>query len=255
MFRSKAEKKVVELGYDPERLPPGQYLTDKWPVLHAGDVARYPADLAGWDFRVWGEVESPVTLDWAGLMDVAKVEVTQDIHCVTRWSRFDVPFSGVSWAAIEELVASEAVGALRDRARGGGVHDERPASSLRLEGAMLATHADGAPLEPDHGWPLRLVVPGQVLLEEREVAAGDRARRGRSARVLGALRLPQRRRPVRGRALRVLSVRRGALYATPREPRRPQSGPVTGIGEIRRRPSATRCWAGSLNPPSDGQPA
>ena len=57
MFRSKAERKVREAGYDPARLPPGQYLTEKWPVLHAGDVPAYPADLAGWDFRVYGEVD------------------------------------------------------------------------------------------------------------------------------------------------------------------------------------------------------
>ena len=57
MFRSRAERKVQEAGYDPARLPPGQYLTEKWPVLHAGGVASYPADLAGWDFRVFGEVD------------------------------------------------------------------------------------------------------------------------------------------------------------------------------------------------------
>ena len=163
VFRSKAEKKVVELGYDPERLPPGQYLTEKWPVLHAGDVARYPADLAGWDFRVWGEVENPITLDWAGLMDVAKVEVTQDIHCVTRWSRFDVPFSGVSWAAIEELVRPKQSAHYAIAHAEAGFTTNVPLSSLQLEGAMLATHADGAPLEPDHGWPLRLVVPGKYF--------------------------------------------------------------------------------------------
>jgi len=64
MFRSKAEKKAREAGYDPARLPPGQYLTDKWPVLHAGSVATYPAGLVGWDLRVWGEVDNPVTLTW-----------------------------------------------------------------------------------------------------------------------------------------------------------------------------------------------
>ena len=54
LFRSRAEQKVRDAGYDPRRLPPGQYLTEKWPVLHAGDVASYPADLAGWDFRCYG---------------------------------------------------------------------------------------------------------------------------------------------------------------------------------------------------------
>ena len=62
MFRSKAEKKVREAGYDPARLPPGQYLTEKWPVLHAGSVPS--TDLATWDFEVSGEVENPLTLTW-----------------------------------------------------------------------------------------------------------------------------------------------------------------------------------------------
>ena len=67
MFRGKAEKKVRDAGYDPARLPPGQYLTDKWPVLHAGSVATYPADLAGWDFKVSGEVDTAITLGWPEL--------------------------------------------------------------------------------------------------------------------------------------------------------------------------------------------
>src|ERR671935_6025 len=108
LFRSKALKKVEELGYDPARLPPGQYLTEKWPVLHAGDVPDYPADLAGWTFRVWGEVDAPINLTWAELDALPKIEVTQDIHCVTRWSRFDTTFRGVPWSAIRERVGQRA---------------------------------------------------------------------------------------------------------------------------------------------------
>ena len=103
MFRGRPERKVAEAGYDPERLPPGQYLTEKWPVLHAGDVPDYPADLAGWDFRVFGEVEAPLTLAWDELDALPKVTVTQDIHCVTRWSRFDATFSGVTWREVANL--------------------------------------------------------------------------------------------------------------------------------------------------------
>ena len=101
MFRSRAERKVEELGYDPARLPPGQYLTEKWPVLHAGDVPD--VDLATWDFGVWGEVESPLQLSWERLNELPTVEVRQDIHCVTRWSRFDTTFRGVPWSAVAEL--------------------------------------------------------------------------------------------------------------------------------------------------------
>jgi DMSO/TMAO reductase YedYZ molybdopterin-dependent catalytic subunit len=160
MFRSKAEQKVRAAGYDPARLPPGQYLTDKWPILHAGDVPHYTDDLVGWDFRVYGEVDAPATLSWEQLGGLATTEVTQDIHCVTRWSRFDVTFAGIPWEAVRELVGQ------RPRARYAVAHAEGgfttnvPTVLLERGGALLATHADGMPLTPEHGWPLRLVVPG-----------------------------------------------------------------------------------------------
>jgi DMSO/TMAO reductase YedYZ molybdopterin-dependent catalytic subunit len=160
VFRSRAERKVAEAGYDPARLPPGQYLTEKWPVLHAGDVPAYPADLAGWEFRVWGEVERPLTLDWDALSALPRVEVTQDIHCVTRWSRFDVTFAGVSWIAVRELARPRPAARFAIAHAEAGYSANVPASFLDREGALLATHADGEPLTPEHGWPLRLVVPG-----------------------------------------------------------------------------------------------
>ena len=152
---------MEEAGYDPARLPPGQYLTEKWPVLHAGSVPH--VDLATWDFRVWGEVDQPLTLTWDELSALPTVEVTQDIHCVTRWSRFDATFSGVPWSAIRERIGQ------RPSARYAIAHAEQgftanvPISFLEADGALLATHADGEPLTPDHGWPLRLVIPGKYF--------------------------------------------------------------------------------------------
>jgi DMSO/TMAO reductase YedYZ molybdopterin-dependent catalytic subunit len=149
---------VRDAGYDPARLPPGQYLTEKWPVLHAGSVPH--TDLATWDFRVWGEVEEPLTLRWEEFSALPTVEVTEDIHCVTRWSRFDTRFGGVPWSAIRERIGQ------RPSARYAIAHAEQgftsnvPADFLEREGALLATHADGEPLAPEHGWPLRLVAPG-----------------------------------------------------------------------------------------------
>ncbi len=178
MFRSRAERKVADLGFDPARLPPGQYLTEKWPVLHAGDIPA--VDLATWDFRVWGEVEEPLRLSWAELEELPSVEVTQDIHCVTRWSRFDTTFRGVPWAAVAALVHP------KPSARYAIAHAEQgytanvPASFLDQEGAMLATHADGKALAPEHGWPLRLVVPGKYFwksakwLRGIELSAADK---------------------------------------------------------------------------------
>src|SRR5207247_642103 len=98
VFRSRAERKVEEAGYDPARLPPGQYLTEKWPVLHAGSVPD--VDLATWTFRVFGEVENELELSWEQFGELPRAENVQDIHCVTRWSRFDARFEGVHPRAV-----------------------------------------------------------------------------------------------------------------------------------------------------------
>jgi DMSO/TMAO reductase YedYZ molybdopterin-dependent catalytic subunit len=161
VFRSRAERKVQEAGYDPSRLPPGQYLTEKWPVLHAGDVPDYPSDLAGWDFRVHGEVEAPLTLDWNEVTVLPTTSVTQDIHCVTRWSRFDAQFTGVAWSTISNLVMPRESAHFAIAHAEAGFTSNVPLSSL--EAALLVTHADGEPLTPEHGWPLRLVVPGKYF--------------------------------------------------------------------------------------------
>ena len=161
LFRSKAEQKVLDAGYDPARLPPGQYLTEKWPVLHAGSVPS--TDLARWDLRVFGEVESELRLTWDELRALPASETTQDIHCVTRWSRFDTTFRGVHWRELAALVRP------RPTARFVVAHAEQgftsnvPISFLEDEDALLAYEADGEELTPDHGWPLRLVIPGKYF--------------------------------------------------------------------------------------------
>ena len=161
MFRSKAEQKLRDAGYDPARLPPGQYFTEKWPVLHAGSVPT--TDLATWTFRVWGEVENPIELSWEEFTKLPRHETTQDIHCVTRWSRFDAQFSGVGWRTIAELVRP------KPSARFAIAHAEHdftanvPIRFLEDENAVLATEADGEPLSVEHGWPLRLVIPGKYF--------------------------------------------------------------------------------------------
>jgi DMSO/TMAO reductase YedYZ molybdopterin-dependent catalytic subunit len=163
VFRSRAERKVAEAGYDPARLPPGQYLTEKWPVLHAGGVPDYPPDLQSWVFRVYGEVDTPITLSWEELDTLPRVSVTQDIHCVTRWSRFDATFTGVAWSTLRELVGQRPSAHYAIAHAEAGFTANVPSSSLDADGALLATHADGEPLAPEHGWPLRLVVPGKYF--------------------------------------------------------------------------------------------
>jgi DMSO/TMAO reductase YedYZ molybdopterin-dependent catalytic subunit len=157
LFRSKAEQKLVERGLDPARLPPGQYLTDKWPVLHAGSVPE--VDLATWDLRVFGEVERPLRLSWGELQALPATELVADIHCVTRWSRFDASFRGVHWRELAELVEP------KPSARFVLAHAEQgftaniPLAFLEDDESLLAYEADGEPLTPDHGRPLRLVIP------------------------------------------------------------------------------------------------
>ena len=161
VFRGRAERKVADAGYDPARLPPGQYLTDKWPVLHAGGVPD--TDLATWDFRVFGEVETPVTLTWDDLDALPKTENVQDIHCVTRWSRFDARFSGVHWREVAKLVRPKPSARFVVAHAEQGFTSNVPLEFLEDEFALLATEADGEPLTPEHGWPLRLVIPGKYF--------------------------------------------------------------------------------------------
>ena len=178
MFRSMAERKVRAAGYDAARLPPGQYLTPKWPVLHAGEIPH--VDLATWTFRVFGEVEQELTLDWEQFCDLPRSATVQDIHCVTRWSRFDAAFEGVHWRELAKLARP------LPSARFVIAHAEHdftsnvPLSFLEDEDALLATHADDEPLAAEHGGPMRLVVPGKYFwksakwLRAIELSAVDR---------------------------------------------------------------------------------
>ena len=161
MFRSRAERKVADAGYDPARLPPGQYLTEKWPVLHAGSVPN--TDLATWDFRVFGEVESPVTLSWDELQELPSTEIELDIHCVTRWSRFDARFRGVHWSELAKLAKPRPAGRYVVAHAEQGFTANVPLRALEDENALIAYEADGEPLTPDHGWPLRLVIPAKYF--------------------------------------------------------------------------------------------
>ena len=161
MFRSRAEKKVADAGYDPARLPPGQYLTEKWPVLHAGSVPQ--TDLATWDFKVFGEVDNPVTLSWDELQALPSKEIELDIHCVTRWSRFDARFRGVHWSELAKLSGPKPSGRYVVAHAEQGFTANVPLRALEDENALIAYEADGEPLTPDHGWPLRLVIPSKYF--------------------------------------------------------------------------------------------
>ncbi len=139
------------------RLPPGQSLTLKWPVLHYGSVPRF--DEATWRFQVAGLVSSPLRLTWAEFLALPCAEVTSDFHCVTRWSRFDNRWEGVQFRTINDLArpAPEATHAMVYGADGYATNVPLP--DLSGENVLFALKHDGEPLPPEHGGPLRLVVP------------------------------------------------------------------------------------------------
>jgi DMSO/TMAO reductase YedYZ molybdopterin-dependent catalytic subunit len=161
LFRSKAEDKVREAGFDPARLPPGQYFTEKWPVLHAGEVPD--VDAGAWTLEIGGEVEQPLSLGFDALKELPATEVTTDIHCVTRWSRFDARFKGVHWRELARLCEPKPTANFAIAHAEAGFTANMPLAALEDPNALIAYEADGEPLTPEHGWPLRLVVPSKYF--------------------------------------------------------------------------------------------
>lgn len=151
--RREREREMKQVG----RLPPGQSLTLKWPVLHYGSVPKF--DPARWDFRVYGLVESRLRLSWEDFNRLPRFNHKSDFHCVTRWSRFDNEWGGV---AIRDVLA---LARPKPEASHVLVHAEEgytanvPLTDLKRDDVLLATHHDGEPLSADHGFPLRLIVP------------------------------------------------------------------------------------------------
>jgi DMSO/TMAO reductase YedYZ molybdopterin-dependent catalytic subunit len=170
LFRSKAEDKVREAGYDPARLPPGQYLTEKWPVLHAGDVPD--VDLATWTLEVTGEVEEPLSLTYEQLRELPATEVTTDIHCVTRWSRFDARFTGVQWRELAALCRPKPSARFAIAHAEQGFSANVPLAAIEDEQSLVVYEADGEPLTPEHGGPVRLVVPSRYFWKSAKWLTG-----------------------------------------------------------------------------------
>jgi DMSO/TMAO reductase YedYZ molybdopterin-dependent catalytic subunit len=140
-----------------ERLPPGQYLTEKWPVLHYGGVPR--VNLATWDFSVGGLVEEPIRLTQEELKKLPRKTVKADVHCVTRWSLLDSTWEGVPIAEIMKLVKLKPDAThVMVMAEHGFTANLSLNDFLRDENMLVDTR-NGEPISPEHGWPLRLFVP------------------------------------------------------------------------------------------------
>ncbi len=169
IFGEGSERKRLEQQRRSEgRLPPGQSLTLKWPVLHEGDVPR--ADLRTWNFRIEGLVEKPLRVAWEEFNRLRLTEIQCDMHCVTRWSRFDNRFEGVRFTEVMKLVtpkpASPAGGpeARFAMVRGeNGYTANLPLEDLMKPTTIFAFRHDGEPLSAEHGYPVRLIVPHLYL--------------------------------------------------------------------------------------------
>jgi DMSO/TMAO reductase YedYZ molybdopterin-dependent catalytic subunit len=168
MFEQLFGKRIADAAA--ARTPPGQYLTEKFPVLHYGSVPAI--GLAGWDLRVWGAVGAPFRLTWDEFRTLPRKTVTVDIHCVTRWSKLDTTWEGVP---IQEVLR---LAQLRPEATHVLAHAEQgytanlPLEVLDDDDVLLADTYDGRPLDPEHGYPLRLLVPKRYFWKSAKWVRG-----------------------------------------------------------------------------------
>lgn len=159
-------------------LPPGQHVAKRWPVLHQGEAPEF--DPATWDFRVFGLVAQELRLDWSAFQTLPRIEQAGDLHCVTRWSVLDTRWSGVLARTVLDL-AGPLPGARFAVMHGeAGYTANVPLAALLDESAILATGANGEPLDMKHGFPVRSVLPALYAwksvkwLRAIEVTSDDR---------------------------------------------------------------------------------
>ena len=157
MFGDRGRRRAVRLGIDPDRLPPGQSPSTKFPVFTYGAVPTLSAS----SLTIDGDVEEPITLTDDELRALARVEQTSDFHCVTRWSQFDMRFGGVRARDLLERArprptATHVVAHGHD-----GYTTNLPLEVVLADDVLIADSYDGAPLAPEHGFPRRLLVPAR----------------------------------------------------------------------------------------------
>ncbi len=178
IFRRKEdENKIRSEG----RLPPGQSLTERFPVLHYGPIPSF--NPATWDFKVSGDVEKELRLNWEEFQKLPRTQVKMDIHCVTRWSKFDTSWEGVS---VRTLVDQGIIQIKPDvkyvlEVAEYGFTTNLPLSVVLQDNFLLATHFNGEPITPEHGYPLRGVIgaiPGRKDLEDPYLWKGAKWLRG-----------------------------------------------------------------------------
>lgn len=156
-FFERNRDELVAKGIDPARLPPGQYSTDRFPVLHVGDVPEYgPGE---WDLSITGLVDEPFTIGLEDLQKMPSVTSTFDIHCVTKWSKFDTTWTGVR---VRDLFARAGVQTSATHVvehAEYGYTTNVPLADISTDEAIVAYAFEGEPIEPIHGGPVRIVIP------------------------------------------------------------------------------------------------
>jgi DMSO/TMAO reductase YedYZ molybdopterin-dependent catalytic subunit len=178
ILAQRGKRQAAKLGIDPSRVPPGQYLTERFPVLTVGPNPEF--DLSTWDFQLYGEVEDDLELSWKELNELPQTDVVTDIHCVTRWSKVDTAWRGVRLSVLLEKARVKPEGRYVMAYSDGGYSTNLPLEVVMDDDVLLAHTYDGKPLEPDHGAPLRLLVPKRYFwksakfLRKIEVMSEDR---------------------------------------------------------------------------------
>lgn len=164
--RKEAEEQIIR----EHRLPPGQSLTQKWPVLHVGSIPQF--NPATWDFYLWGQVKQPKRFTWAEFSALPKRQQTSDMHCVTGWSKFDSAFEGIPVTEVlkhvELLPEANFVMVHADP----GYTTNLPLAEFLAEDSMFALKYEGQPLAPEHGYPVRLLVPQLYLWKSAKWVRG-----------------------------------------------------------------------------------
>jgi DMSO/TMAO reductase YedYZ molybdopterin-dependent catalytic subunit len=153
------------------RVPPGQVLTNGWPILHAGSV---PFDLTPqtWSLNVHGQVDRPSRLTFADLLRLPQKELTADIHCVTSWTKLGMKWAGVPFRALAEHVGARAVAQFVIMECEQGFTTSLPLAALMDEDVLLAHTVQGHPLEPEHGGPVRMLVPKRYFYKSAKWLRG-----------------------------------------------------------------------------------
>ena len=155
---------------DPEskKLPPGQYLTKDFPVLAAGPTPHVPLDK--WEFTITTESGATRFWDWIAFRKLPTEQIMVDLHCVTRWSKFETKWEGVSLDALLADIDTSAEFAMAHSY--GDYTTNLPLADLRGGKAWIAFHYDGKDLEPEHGGPARLLVPHLYLWKSAKWVRG-----------------------------------------------------------------------------------